>query len=64
MFGSLTSYIEIILEDHFLYCLPESWEIEISDDLFNNFIHFLVVICWGFMDILNQLFLEFGRHID
>jgi len=49
--SSLASYAEIILRDYFLYCLSEPWEIEIPGDLFNSFVHSLVAMCWGFMDI-------------
>ena len=62
--SGLTSYTKIILGDHFLYCLPEPQKVEIPDDSFNGFVHFLVAMCWGFIDIFDQLFSEFDRHID
>jgi len=62
--SGLAPYTKIALGDHFLYCLPEPWEVEIPGDSFNGFVHSLVAMCWGFMDIFDQLFLEFDRHID
>jgi len=47
-----------------LYYLSEPQKVEIPGDLFNNFVYFLIAICWGFINILNQLFSEFSRHID
>jgi len=52
------------LGDYFLHYLSELQKIEISDNLFNSFIHPLVAMCWSFMNVFNQLFSEFDRHID
>jgi len=62
--SGLASYAEVVLRDHFLHHPSEPWKIEISDDLLNGFVHSLVAMCWSFMDVFNQLFLEFDRHID